>query len=191
MYGTKPAFALVDQHAVNCIIDTVRANPGQVTIAAIGPCAALHPSADCIQQPLSSGANAHAVDACGRTALMRAADAGKAAIVRILLAAGGDDPLDGISVYDDGHCWHVVGYGLSDLYGRQGDDPDYSGFGVEYTLRLKKAGLDRPDGHVDFVLFIGMTDAELRTLADGRYDVRELYGKYGSDLTDYQRNSVC
>ena len=52
-------------------------------------------------------------------------------------------------------------------------------------------GLDTPDGHVDFVLFIGMTDAELRTLADSRYDVRELYGKYGSDLTDYQRNSVC
>lgn len=89
------------------------------------------------------------------------------------------------------HCWHFVGYGLSDLYGRQGDDPDYSGFGVEYTLRLKKAGLDRPDGHVDFVLFIGMTDAELRTLADGRHDVRELYGKYDSDLTDYQRNSLC
>lgn len=38
MYGTKPAFALVDQHAVNCIIDTVRTNPGQVTIAAIVPC---------------------------------------------------------------------------------------------------------------------------------------------------------
>lgn len=71
-YGTKPAFALVDQHAVNCIIDTVRANPGQVTIAAIGPCAALHPSADCIQQLLSAGADVHAVDACGRTALMRA-----------------------------------------------------------------------------------------------------------------------
>lgn len=113
----------MDQHAVNCIIDTVRANPGQVTIAAIDPCAALHPSADCIQQLLSAGANAHAVDACGRTALMRAADT--------------------------------------------------------------------PDGHVDFVLFIGMTDAELRSLADGRHDVRKLYGKYGSDLTDYRRNSLC
>ena len=43
---------------------------------------------------------------------------------------------------------------------------------------------------MDFVLFIGMTDAELRSLADGRHDVRELYGKYGSDLTDYQRNSA-
>lgn len=52
-------------------------------------------------------------------------------------------------------------------------------------------GLDTPDGHVDFVLFIGMTDAELRSLADGSYDVRELYGKYGSDLTDYRRNSLC
>ncbi len=37
-YGAKPAVKPVDRHAVNFIIDTVRANPGQVTIAAIGPC---------------------------------------------------------------------------------------------------------------------------------------------------------
>ncbi|MBQ4567064.1 MAG: nucleoside hydrolase [Desulfovibrio sp.] len=37
-YGKEPTFVPVKQHAVDFIIDTVRANPGQVTIAAIGPC---------------------------------------------------------------------------------------------------------------------------------------------------------
>ena len=37
-YGEKPKLRPVDKHAVNFIIDTVRANPGQITIAAIGPC---------------------------------------------------------------------------------------------------------------------------------------------------------
>ncbi|MDR2199188.1 MAG: nucleoside hydrolase [Deltaproteobacteria bacterium] len=37
-YGEEPRLAPIDQHAVNFIIDTVRAHPGEVTIAAIGPC---------------------------------------------------------------------------------------------------------------------------------------------------------
>ena len=54
---------------------------------------------------------------------------------------GGPDPLDGISVYDAGDFWHFVSYGLSDLYEKETDDPDYSGFGLEFTFKLKKAGL--------------------------------------------------
>ena len=37
-YGQAPTMKPIDQHAVDFIIDTVRANPGEVTIAAIGPC---------------------------------------------------------------------------------------------------------------------------------------------------------
>ncbi|MDR2140478.1 MAG: nucleoside hydrolase [Deltaproteobacteria bacterium] len=37
-YGSAPKIQPLDQHGVDFIIDTVRANPGQVTIAAIGPC---------------------------------------------------------------------------------------------------------------------------------------------------------
>ena len=29
---------------------------------------------------------------------------------------GGNDPLDGISIYDGGDYWHFVTYGLSELY---------------------------------------------------------------------------
>ena len=37
-YGRAPTFKPIDTHAVNFIIDTVRANPHEITIAAIGPC---------------------------------------------------------------------------------------------------------------------------------------------------------
>lgn len=54
---------------------------------------------------------------------------------------GGNDPLRGISVYDGGDYWHFVSYGLSDLYEKETDNPEWSGYGFEFTLKLKKAGL--------------------------------------------------
>lgn len=38
LYGGVPAVKPEERHAVDFIIDTVRANPGEITIAAIGPC---------------------------------------------------------------------------------------------------------------------------------------------------------
>ena len=52
---------------------------------------------------------------------------------------GGNDPLDGISIYDGGDFWHFITYGFSDLYEKhQEDDPEWSGAGFELTLKLKK-----------------------------------------------------
>lgn len=166
---------------------------------------------------------------------------------------GGDDPLDGISVYDGGDYWHFVTYGLSDLYEKETDDPTWSGYGMEFTLKLKKnvanqdgeikgicgilqtiaritftkgeifqpyeyiytgqtQGMDiemkslltgfitvpdtqlqtmnTPFGRVDFVEFIGVTDAELKSIINKEISVKELYEQLGSDLTDYQRSSI-
>ncbi|NHZ90580.1 suppressor of fused domain protein [Massilia sp. CCM 8733] len=53
---------------------------------------------------------------------------------------GGGDPLDGISVYHSTQGWphwHYVTYGLSELYGKQSEDPDHSGYGLELTFRLR------------------------------------------------------
>ena len=41
LYGGAPSMTPDKRHAVDFIIDTIRANPGEVTIAAIGPCANL------------------------------------------------------------------------------------------------------------------------------------------------------
>lgn len=165
---------------------------------------------------------------------------------------GGPDPLQGISVYDAGDCVHFVTYGLTDLYEKEGKDPNYSGFGYEFTLKLRKAGLedemaeqrgiagilqslarltfekgeqfypneyiytgqetgmdaqglskltgfitaedeagtiDTPNGKVDFIKLIGVTDAELKAIMAKTLHVQELAGKIG-DLTDYTRESI-
>jgi len=37
-FGSRPAIKPVGKHAVNFLIDTIKANPGQVTVMPIGPC---------------------------------------------------------------------------------------------------------------------------------------------------------
>ncbi|MFN3148537.1 suppressor of fused domain protein [Bremerella sp.] len=54
-------------------------------------------------------------------------------------ALGGQDPLTGISVYknlEPQPHYHFVTYGFSELYEKESEDPDYSGFGFELTFRL-------------------------------------------------------
>lgn len=166
---------------------------------------------------------------------------------------GGNDPLDGISIYDGGDFYHFVTYGLTELYEKQSRNTELSGYGYEMTLKLKKEGLEDEEaeiknvcgilqtiaritftkdecffpnefiytgqtagmdasqkskitgfivvtdptvqtiqtfnGRVEFRELVGMTDAELKTL--GSHDsVAEIYEKLGSDVTDYQRESI-
>lgn len=53
---------------------------------------------------------------------------------------GGNDPLNGISVYQSEHGgrahWHFVTYGYSELFEKETDDPEVSGFGFEMTIRV-------------------------------------------------------
>lgn len=52
---------------------------------------------------------------------------------------GGPDPLDGISIYDGGDYWHFVTFGLTELYDKESEDREYSGYGMEFTFKLKKS----------------------------------------------------
>lgn len=166
---------------------------------------------------------------------------------------GGKDPLDGISVYDGGDYWHFVTYGLSELYEKETDDEEYSGYGMEFTFKLKKYSdddtarirgicgilqqiaritfnsgeifgtyeylytgqtsgidpegksnitgfitipdtdakpMDTPNGKVEFVEFIGVTDAELKAIQNKTYTVEKLYEDLGTDVTSYDRESL-
>jgi hypothetical protein len=52
---------------------------------------------------------------------------------------GGRDPLDGISAYknlEPTPHWHYVTYGMSELYHKESDVAEMSGFGYEFTMRL-------------------------------------------------------
>ena len=61
---------------------------------------------------------------------------------------GGPEALDGFSAYaatDPKPHWHWVTYGLTELYAKEGDDPDWSGWGYELTLRVPRGDEERPD----------------------------------------------
>lgn len=58
---------------------------------------------------------------------------------------GGPDPLDGISIYDGGEFYHFITYGFSELYEKESENTEWSGFGFELTLRLKKSGIRKRD----------------------------------------------
>ncbi len=166
---------------------------------------------------------------------------------------GGKDPLDGISIYEGKDYYHFVSYGLTEIYEKENEDKETSGFGYEFTFKLKKddyedeeaelknvcgilqamarlvfengevfnpdeyiytgqtEGIDArqkskltgfiivsdpvvnaietPNGHVQFLELIGMTDSELKTLSS-RDSVKEMYAKLGSDITDYNRSPI-
>ena len=74
---------------------------------------------------------------------------------------GGNDPLRGISVYDGEDYWHFVSYGLSELYEKESEDPEWSGYGFEFTLKLKKTGLADEDAEIKTVCGIFQALARL------------------------------
>jgi hypothetical protein len=57
---------------------------------------------------------------------------------------GGQDPLDGISIYARDTPvphWHLISYGMTELYEKTSDNKEESGWGFEFTLRA----IRRPD----------------------------------------------
>lgn len=165
------------------------------------------------------------------------------------MALGGTDALDGVSAYDAGDYWHLVSYGLTDLYNKTTRNKKVSGFGYEFTFKFKKgdyenelleimniagmlqalagvvkrgvrmlgpydliytgqaAGIDStqtskikslilvpdstahsietPNGKVDFLCFVGITDHEVRQIQKKEKTVQEVYEALGSDVTDF------
>ena len=52
---------------------------------------------------------------------------------------GGKDPIYGISAYKVAAprpYWHIVTYGFSELWQKEWEDPEVSGFGFELTMRV-------------------------------------------------------
>lgn len=57
----------------------------------------------------------------------------------IKYSLGGKDPLDGISIYDAKNYYHFVTFGFSEIYEKENDNKEISGFGFELTFKLKKS----------------------------------------------------
>lgn len=62
-------------------------------------------------------------------------------------ALGGDDPLNGVEVWKS-ECgvphWHYITYGFTELYEKESDNSEESGYGFELTFRLKCGSEEQP-----------------------------------------------
>lgn len=85
---------------------------------------------------------------------------------------GGKDPLRGISVYDAGDSWHFVTYGLSELYEKVSSNKEISGFGMEFTFKLKK------DNYVDEESEIKCICGILQSIARMTFINKEIFKPY-------------
>ena len=60
---------------------------------------------------------------------------------------GGNDPLDGVEVWKSEKGmphWHYVTYGFTELYEKESEDLETSGYGFELTFRLKRENEEEP-----------------------------------------------
>ena len=85
---------------------------------------------------------------------------------------GGNDPIDGISIYDGGEYWHFVTYGLTELYKKESEDLEYSGYGYEMTFKLKKEAYEDEEGEIRCICGI------LQAIARITFTKGELFGPF-------------
>lgn len=67
--------------------------------------------------------------------------------VQLPYVLGGPDPLDQIAVFESDKGvphWHFVTFGFSELYEKESDNKEFSGFGFELTFRLKRGNEEAP-----------------------------------------------
>ena len=85
---------------------------------------------------------------------------------------GGNDPLQGISVYDGGDYWHFITYGLSELYEKESEIKEVSGYGMEFTFKLKKDNYENEENEIKCVCGI------LQSIARITFTKGELFNVY-------------
>ena len=85
---------------------------------------------------------------------------------------GGNDPLQGISVYDGGDYWHFITYGLSELYEKESEIKEISGYGMEFTFKLKKDNYENEENEIKCICGI------LQSIARITFTKGELFNVY-------------
>lgn len=85
---------------------------------------------------------------------------------------GGPDPLDRVTIYDGGDYYKYVSYGLTELYDKESKDQTKSGFGMEFTFKLKKDAYKDEEGELKNVAGV------LQTLAKGTIVDGEIFKPY-------------
>jgi len=78
------------------------------------------------------------------------------------------DALDGISAYRGSDFWHLVTYGLTEVFSKSSDDPNVSGWGYEFTMRVPRTEGDPPQWPFGVLLSLAkLTQAGGRVFGQG------------------------
>jgi hypothetical protein len=102
---------------------------------------------------------------------------------------GGDDPLEGISVYEAEEYYHFVTYGLSELYEKVSENKEISGYGMEFTFKLKKGCYDNLELEIKSMCKIFQNIARFTFLDNEIFNENEYLYTGQSHGIDFKGNS--
>ena len=85
---------------------------------------------------------------------------------------GGKDPLEGISVYETEDYWHFITFGLTELFEKESENKDISGYGMEFTFKLKKDNYE--DEEIEIKCICGI----LQQIARITFTQGEIFNEY-------------
>ncbi len=102
--------------------------------------------------------------------------------------AGGKFPLREVNVYETDEYYHFVSFGLSDLFEKTSDD-EYSGYGMEFTFKLKKDKYEDLEAEIRCVCNILQQVARITFTKDEIFDIYEYIYTGQTDGIDAFRKS--
>ena len=102
---------------------------------------------------------------------------------------GGNDPLKGISIYDGGDYWHFITYVLSELYEKKSDVKDVSGYGMEFTFKLKKDNYENEENEIKCICGILQSIARITFTKGEKFNSYEYLYTGQTEGIDYNRKS--
>lgn len=102
---------------------------------------------------------------------------------------GGADPLDRVTIYDGGDYYKYVTYGLTELYDKESKDQTKSGFGMEFTFKLKKDTYKDEEGELKNVVGVLQTIARSTILHGEIFKPYEFVYTSQTEVMDTEQKS--
>lgn len=102
---------------------------------------------------------------------------------------GGPDPLDRVTIHDGGDYYKYVTYGLTELYDKESEDQTKSGFGMEFTFKLKKDTYKDEEGELKNVVGVLQTIARSTILHGEIFKPYEFVYTSQTEVMDTEQKS--
>ncbi len=102
---------------------------------------------------------------------------------------GGTEPLDKVTIHDGGDYYKYVTYGLTELYDKESKDKTKSGFGMEFTFKLKKVAFKDEEKELKNVVGVLQTIARSTILNGEIFKPYEFVYTSQTEVMDTEQKS--